>query len=256
MSTRPAAVAGSFYPADADVLRQTLQGMLRATPASLDKPRALIVPHAGYRYSGAVAAAAYAQLRPGDYAKVLLLGSAHRVWLRGMALPCAQRFRTPLGEIAIAADAVSKLAACATVQHSDAAHADEHSLEVQLPFLQFQLGEFGLIPLLVGDCPPVQVAEVIETLLDEQTLLVVSTDLSHFHPYREAQALDAQTISRILAQTPTLEPEQACGAMPLNGFLRWLQQHGGVLQLLAHDNSGDHGGPVERVVGYASFRMD
>lgn len=256
MNTRPAAVAGTFYPAEADDLRQTLQALLPASRADRDKPRALIVPHAGYRYSGAVAAAAYAELRTGDYAKVLLLGPAHRVWLRGMALPTAQRFQTPLGDVAIATDAAARLAAFAAVQYSDAAHADEHSLEVQLPFLQNQLGEFALVPLLVGECPPTQVAEVIDTLLDEQMLLVVSTDLSHFHPYREAQALDARTIAHILARTPTLLPEQACGAMPLNGFLLWLQQHGGDLQLLAHDNSGDHGGPADRVVGYASFRLD
>ena len=271
MNVRPAAVAGSFYPADPVALRQQLQALLAARAhrrRAVAKPRALIVPHAGYRYSGATAAAAYACLHADDYRQVLLLGPAHRVPLRGMAFPAADAFTTPLGAVPIAPYARALLQRFPYVQIDDDAHAEEHALEVQLPFLQACLGQFELLPLLVGECPAAQVAAVIETLWDVDTLLVLSSDLSHFHPDQEARERDENTIAQILALAPTLTPEQACGAMPLNGLLHVLQrhpqqhpqqnaqQHTGQLQLLAADNSGDHGGPRQRVVGYASFRLD
>ena len=270
MNVRPAAVAGSFYPADPIALRQQLQSLL-ATRARQHgervKPRALIVPHAGYRYSGATAAAAYACLHADDYRRVLLLGPAHRVLLRGMVFPSAEAFTTPLGNVPVAAYARALLQPFSYVQIDDEAHAGEHALEVQLPFLQACLGQFELLPLVVGDCPPAQVAAVIETLWDADTLLLISTDLSHFHADADARERDSKTIDQILALAPTLTPEQACGAMPLNGLLYSLRQspsptsanqprQAASLQLLAADNSGDHGGPRQRVVGYASFRLD
>lgn len=256
MNIRPTAVAGQFYPADPPALRQQLQGLLAKHPDRTGKPRALIVPHAGYRYSGKVAGAAYATLQADDYRRVLLLGPAHRVWLRGIAFPEAQAFATPLGTVPIVSAAAVVLRQFAFVEISDLPHAEEHALEVQLPFLQASLGSFELIPLVVGDCAPAQVAEVIAALVDAETLVVISTDLSHFHPYADAQQRDQITIGQILAGDTHLEPEQACGAMPLNGYLHYLRRHPARLSLIAADNSGDHGGPVQRVVGYASFRVD
>lgn len=259
MNVRPAAVAGQFYPADPAVLNQTLERLLQAVLLTrgrmvVDKPRALIVPHAGYQYSGSVAAMAYAALRPGDYSRVLLLGPAHRVALRGLALPDAKAFVTPLGQVPIDATACRQLLALPEVSVRSDAHEFEHALEVQLPFLQHQLGRFELIPVVVGDCAPEDVAAVIRAVLDDKTLLVISTDLSHFHPEAEAHQLDADTVRKILAGDATIEPEQACGAMPLNGFLQYCGRDLSELQLLAAETSADHGGPRARVVGYASFR--
>lgn len=256
MNVRPAAVAGQFYPADPPALRLQLQSLLATRPPVVMKPRALIVPHAGYRYSGKVAGAAYAQLQPDDYRRVLLLGPAHRVWLRGIAFPEATAFATPLGPVPIVSTAAAVLRQFPFVEISDLPHAEEHALEVQLPFLQASLGSFELIPLVVGDCSPAQVAQVIAALVDADTLIVISTDLSHFHAYAEAQQLDQTTVEQILAGSTMLTTEQACGAMPLNGYLRYLRTHPASLSLIAADNSGDHGGPVQRVVGYASFRAD
>ncbi len=271
MNVRPAAVAGQFYPDDPVVLNQTMEVLLQAVPAhtrttqirsrqrmqsaiGANKPRALIVPHAGYQYSGTVAAAAYAGLQPGDYRRVLLLGPAHRVLLHGMALPEADAFATPLGLVPIAQAARQQLLALPQVSESARAHAQEHSLEVQLPFLQHQLGNFELIPLLVGDCSPSLVAAAIQVVHDDDTLLIVSTDLSHFHSEAEAHQLDGNTIAQILSGTTKLVPEQACGAIPLNGLLQYCGQQVSALQLLANETSADHGGPRNRVVGYASFR--
>ena len=255
MNVRPAAVAGYFYPADPSGLQQQLASLMPAPETASRKPRALIVPHAGYRYSGAIAGAAYAAMQPGDYRRVLLLGPAHRVLLRGIAVPTVSAFSTPLGTVPLATQRLQKLSSLTFVQQRDDAHAEEHALEVQLPFLQRQLGAFDLLPLVVGDCDPEQVADVIERLVDDDTLVVISTDLSHFHPQAQARGLDAETIAEIEAAVPDLQPEQACGAMPLNGYLHYLNRQSRPV-LLRAGNSGDVGGPRDRVVGYASFRVD
>lgn len=257
MSSRPAAVAGLFYPADAAVLRDSVDQLLDgAIPPGAGPPRALVVPHAGYLYSGPTAADAYAQLRPfaQGYQRVVLLGPAHRVFVQGIAVPSVTHFATPLGKVALDRHQLDGLRAFPQVRVSDEAHREEHSLEVQLPFLQRVLGDFELVPLLVGRCPPTALAAVIDALWDgPETLFVLSSDLSHFHDYASAERIDAATCARILAGATDLRGEEACGAAPLNGFF---SSRGGCAltrKLLQRCNSGDTAGDRRRVVGYAAF---
>ena len=258
---RPAAVAGMFYPRDprqlsADIA-ELLGGVAQFQP-QLDFPKAIIVPHAGYVYSGAVAAAAYDALAPGRgiVRRVVILGPVHRVAVRGLALPAAAAFETPLGRVPVDAQALALLEGMPQVVTSAAAHAQEHSLEVQLPFLQRVLGAFSVVPLAVGDARPAEVAEVLDRLWGErETLCVLSTDLSHYHPYDEARAIDAATVQRIGALEGDLNHEQACGATPLNGLLQAARRRGLGIRRLAACNSGDSAGGKGRVVGYASFAL-
>jgi hypothetical protein len=258
-NTRKPAVAGMFYPDDPAVLARTVQTLLAgvAPPAASAAPiKALIVPHAGYVYSGPIAASAYARLQGlrGIVRRVVLLGPVHRVAVRGLALPGAQAFATPLGTVPIDPDAVQRLRALPQVTVSAPAHALEHSLEVQLPFLQAALGEFTLVPLAVGDAAPEEVAGVLEALWNgPETLIVVSSDLSHYLPYETAQRLDGQTCTAIRDLQPLHSHEQACGATPVNGLLLAARRHGLQAQLLDLRNSGDTAGDRARVVGYAAF---
>lgn len=260
MNTRPAAVAGAFYPARSAALRTTIAEAYRAAPATAalpaSRPRALIVPHAGYVYSGAIAASAYRLLEPFAAAirRVVLLGPAHRVAFAGMAVPQAECFATPLGEIRIDVKARRTALALPGVIESDQPHAQEHSLEVQLPFLQSLLGDFSLLPVVIGEAPPALVAPLLEAFCDDpETLLVISSDLSHFHPYDEARRVDGDTLAKILALKGGLLGEQACGARPINGLLRVAAARGWQAHLIAHCNSGDTAGDRQRVVGYASI---
>lgn len=250
------AVAGTFYPADTEELRTQLQRLLADNPAAASSPKALIVPHAGYLYSGPIAARAYNSLPAGasTIRRVVLLGPAHRVALQGLALPNAGAFRTPLGNIPLDQDAMERLARLPQVFRADTPHLLEHSLEVQLPFLQVQLREFTLVPLVVGWTQPGDVAEVLQTLWgDGGTLIVISSDLSHYHPYATAQRLDADTAWRIEArQIPILET-QACGAGPINGLLRTARDRNLDIQRLDLRNSGDTAGDYRRVVGYGAW---
>lgn len=256
---RPAAVAGTFYPGVAGQLsRQVVEFLENAGHSTVTPgfPKALIVPHAGYIYSGAVAASAYDLLRParGIIKKVVLLGPCHRVAVRGLALPGARAFNTPLGWVPVDQDAVTAVRAMPQVVESAAAHAQEHSLEVQLPFLQIVLGEFSLLPLAVGRATPQEVAEVIERVWGgPETLIVISSDLSHFHPYAHARAIDAATVQAILAGDTRISHEQACGATPIAGMLVAARNHGLAPRLLDCRNSGDTAGGRDQVVGYASF---
>lgn len=263
-STRPAAVAGRFYPAEAAVLRAELarcfdeaaQGPAQAATAGT-RPKLLLVPHAGYVYSGAVAASAYATVAAGrgHIRRVVLLGPSHQVPVRGLAAPSVQAFATPLGDIPLDAAALAELDALPQVTRSDRAHALEHSLEVQLPFLREALGEgFELVPLAVGDATPEEVAEVLERLWGgDETLIVISSDLSHYEAYANAQAHDRATIDRVLALDGRLRTRDACGAHPLNGALRVAARHRLQPQLLDLRNSGDTAGDRQRVVGYAAL---
>jgi len=254
---RPAAVAGTFYPGAADRLAGDIRAYLaQAIPARPRAPKALIVPHAGYVYSGPIAAAAYALLAPLRHAieRVVLLGPAHRVSVRGLATTSAKAFATPLGDVPIDAEAVARALAFPQVAVSDAAHAHEHALEVQLPFLQTVLGRFALVPFAVGHATPQAVAEVMDALWDGPgTLVVVSSDLSHYHPYGEAVRIDRATSDAILAMSPMLDHEQACGATPVNALLDCARRRGLWPALLDLRNSGDTAGDRARVVGYASF---
>lgn len=257
MTTRPAAVAGMFYPAPPAVLRQSVEQLLAAVGStSGPQPKALIVPHAGYIYSGSTAARAYALLVPWAKAlrRVVLLGPTHRVAVNGLALPEATAFATPLGEVGIDAAAVAAIADLPQVVRSDVVHAQEHSLEVHLPFLQTVLADFELLPLAVGRASPEAVAEVLERLWGgPETLILISSDLSHFLPYANAQQIDASTCQRILQLQNNIQPKEACGAFPVNGLLLAARQHGLRPQLLAACNSGDTAGDRQRVVGYAAF---
>jgi len=258
---RPPAVAGAFYPGRSQTLSHDVLAMLAAAkPNAADsatiRPKALIVPHAGYIYSGATAAQAYAQLAAvrQTIRRVVLLGPVHRVPVRGLALPGADYFATPLGEIEIDQDAVDAIRSLPQVVVSPAAHAQEHSLEVQLPFLQLALDDFKLLPLAVGDATPTEVAQVLEVLWgDDETLIVISSDLSHFLPYATAQAVDRDTVQGMMQLHTHLNHQQACGATPVNGLLLAAQRHQLQPHLLGLCNSGDTAGDKNRVVGYAAL---
>jgi AmmeMemoRadiSam system protein B/AmmeMemoRadiSam system protein A len=261
-SIRNAAVAGLFYPGESRALAAEVEELLATTgePAPrLGFPKALIVPHAGYVYSGPVAARAYDELAGarGIVRRVVMLGPVHRVPVRGLAVPGSQAFATPLGTIAIDRDAIAALRDLPQVVQSDAAHALEHSLEVQLPFLQKQLGEFALVPFAVGMASVAEVADVIERLWGgRETLVILSTDLSHYHAYDEAQRIDGSTVSRIAQLAADLDHEEACGATPLNGLLEVAKRKALKVRLLDVRNSGDTAGGKDRVVGYSAFALD
>lgn len=255
-SCRPPAVAGTFYPDAPEALRESVRAQLgRAHPAPGPSPKALIAPHAGHVYSGPIAASAYARLAPmrGRITRVVLLGPVHRVPVRGLALPGVDGFETPLGEVPVDRAAVEAIRSMPQVVESPRAHAMEHSIEVHLPFLQEVLGEFSLVPLAVGDVSPREVAEVLERLWGgDETLVVVSSDLSHYLPYRAGRRRDEETTRRILALDTHLNHEEACGATPVNGLLHLARQRGMRAELLDLRSSGDTEGDREQVVGYAS----
>jgi AmmeMemoRadiSam system protein B len=254
--TRPAAVAGAFYPGDPGILHSGIAGMLALPQSVVAHPKALIVPHAGYVYSGPIAASAYAALRKSAVAVrlVVLFGPAHRVWVAGMAASSAGWFETPLGRVPIDQRAIASVSHLPQVEISDAAHAQEHSLEVQLPFLQTVLDDFAIAPFVVGGASPEAVAEVMEALWGgPETLIVVSSDLSHYLPYAEAERIDRATAESILHRRPLAHHEQACGATPINGLLEVARRKGLVPTLLDLRNSGDTAGDHARVVGYGAF---
>lgn len=257
MNIRPPAVAGLFYPDDPTVLRQTVTGYLAAArPQPVQAPKVLVVPHAGFIYSGPVAASAYRLLEPlrQRIRRVILLGPSHRVALRGIALPTATAFRTPLGDIPIDSAALQAAARLPQTGFLDLAHRDEHSLEVQLPFLQAVLEDFSLVPLVVGEATAEQVADVLSSLWGgDETLIVISSDLSHYLPYRQAIETDKRTADHILHFQHTLAGDEACGCRPLNGLLLLAQRKHLTPILLDLRNSGDTAGSKDRVVGYGAF---
>ncbi|HEY8026294.1 MAG TPA: AmmeMemoRadiSam system protein B [Burkholderiaceae bacterium] len=257
-SIRPAAVAGMFYPGNAAELAHDVDGMLSAACAGAPNfvPKALIVPHAGYVYSGSIAASAYCLLKPIAHriGRVVLLGPTHRVAVRGLALPGVTTFATPLGSVAIDEAAVRQIAGLPQVTVNAQVHADEHSLEVHLPFLQRLLPQFTLLPLAVGMANAEQVAEVLEILWGgNETLIVISSDLSHFLPYGAAMEVDGETAKAILALRQTVTHEQACGGTPVNGLILAARRHHLTPHLLDLRNSGDTAGDKARVVGYGAF---
>jgi MEMO1 family protein len=256
-SVRPAAVAGMFYPGVQRDLAQNLAQMLGAAAAPEGPvPKAVIAPHAGYIYSGPIAASVYALIAPARerITRVVLLGPTHRVAVRGLALPGVVAFTTPLGTVEIDLDAIEALRGLPQVVVSPQAHALEHSLEVHLPFLQTMLERFMLVPLAVGDASPQEVAAVLDRLWGgPETLIVVSSDLSHYLPYAEAQAVDRATAQAILDFATDISHEQACGATPVTGLALVARQRGLKGKLIDLRNSGDTAGDRNRVVGYGSF---
>lgn len=259
-STRPAAVAGLFYPADPIELMMQLDDYFNFVdehkPQTHHFPKAIIVPHAGYIYSGLVAAHGFACISAmaEKIKRVVLIGPAHAVYLHGCALPENTHFETPLGKIDIDRHSVDILSSHADICVSDLPHQREHSLEVQLPFLQHHLADFQLLPILVGDILPEIMADILELVWGgNETLIVVSTDLSHFHQYDEATHLDRETCIKILAKRSDISSEQACGCRSLNALSLQLKRHNLSIKELSYQNSGDTAGDKSRVVGYASF---
>lgn len=256
-TVRPAAVAGMFYPEGKAALYDMLERMDARTPAPhhASPPKALVVPHAGYIYSGPVAARAYASLKGKQIRRVVLLGPVHRVPVHGLVLPTASAFETPLGTVALDEAAMERLRALPQVAVNDMAHRWEHSLEVQIPFLQFYLKDFALVPLAVGDATAPEVAEVLLAAWDgEETLIVVSSDLSHYHSYETAQGMDRRTAEAVMAMSPErVGHDDACGSVPLRGLLLAARRKGLEPELLDLRNSGDTAGNRDQVVGYGAF---
>lgn len=260
-SIRPAAVAGMFYPADPQVLQTQVDEMLtiaQVAGSPIPPPKVLIVPHAGYIYSGAIAARGYATLNTLRHKikRVILIGPAHRMPVSAFALPAAQVFRTPLGDVPVSRDDWLAMQQRDDVVVDDRPHAREHSLEVQLPFLQALFDSFEILPVLVGHARSDAVADVLASLWGgPETLLVISSDLSHFHSYEQARSRDRATVADILRLQDGITPEQACGAYPLNGLLRLAAAKGLKPHLIDLCNSGDTAGDRNSVVGYASIAL-
>lgn len=258
-SVREAAVAGSFYPGDAATLEVTVRGLLsgRQAEAPGAPPKAVIVPHAGYVYSGPVAAAGYYAIATlaGRVRRVALIGPAHFVAFAGIAAPSVDAFATPLGPVAVDRGAIADLAERGFIVIDDSPHRDEHSLEVQLPFLMAVLDGFALVPLVVGNAPPEAVAGVLEALWDGPgTLVVVSSDLSHYLGREEARRRDEATAAAIeRLDGAGLTGEDACGYQPIAGLLLAARRRGLAARRLDLRNSGDTAGPMDRVVGYGAW---
>jgi len=257
LRVRPPVAAGSFYPADPVVLRRVIARFLQEANQTGPVPKGLIGPHAGYPYSGAVAASGYALLEPIRHRikRVVLMGPTHWVPFHGLALSGADAFATPLGTIRIDPAVNESLLSWAQVQVLDAAHRQEHSLEVHLPMLQMSLDDFSLVPIVVGQASAEDVAEVIGPLWDDdQSLLVVSSDLSHYHDWRTARAIDSQT-SRFIEhrQWQKLDGERACGFRGIRGLLRFADGRNLQVKTIDLRNSGDTQGGKDRVVGYGCY---
>lgn len=259
MNRKPA-VAGRFYPAHPQQLHEAVTGYLRGINPTGKAPKAMIVPHAGYIYSGPVAATAYARLKPAaaGISRVVLIGPSHRVAFRGLAVSRAHAYSTPLGDVEVDRTAVETLLTLPFVEYIEQAHTLEHSLEVHLPFLQEVLQQFTLVPIVAGDASPEQVCQVLELLWGgDETLLVVSSDLSHYHDYATAKRLD-QATSRLIEhlQYEEICPEAACGKVPVTGLLMLLRQKGLSIKTIDLRNSGDTAGDKQQVVGYGAYVVD
>ncbi|MEW5757096.1 MAG: AmmeMemoRadiSam system protein B [Pseudomonadota bacterium] len=256
-TTRYPAVAGMFYPDDPAELRAMITEFLQHAAPDGPAPKALIAPHAGYIYSGPIAASAYARLKPvkDTIKKVVLLGPSHRVAFRGLAAPQADEFLTPLGRIRIDQTAIKAILSLPQVHVLDQAHLMEHSLEVHLPFLQMVLRDFALVPLVVGEASAEEVSEVLERLWgNKETLIVVSSDLSHYLSYNAAKSMDRQTSTAIeTLDSAAIGHEQACGRTPIIGLLHSARRHHMQVHTIDLRNSGDTSGSKDRVVGYGAY---
>lgn len=257
---RPAAVAGRFYPDDREQLTAMVQGLLGVAQTSLAAPKALIAPHAGYVYSGPIAANAYARLwgARAIIKRVVLVGPSHHFPLHGLAVCGAEAFASPLGQLPVDKDAIAAVTGLPGVTRCDRAHTLEHSLEVQLPFLQTVLEDFTLVPLVVGDSPPQTVGRVLETLWGgRETLIIVSSDLSHFHDYETAVRVDGATARAIEAlRLEDIDYPHACGRDPIRGLLYTARRKDLSAQTIDLRNSADTAGPPHRVVGYGAFSLE
>ena len=252
-------VAGLFYPGTANELKATLGELMQVADAPAgERPHALIAPHAGYQYSGPVAAHAYATLAPWANAirRVVVLAPSHRVGFRGIATSSADMFQTPLGDIPVDRAAVQRIRGFSGVLTLDEAFAQEHALEVQLPFLQTVLPAFDLVPLVVGEADSEDVSRVIDDLISPETLIVVSSDLSHFLDYESCRLRDRSTTALIESlREEEIGPHDACGAFPVRGLLKSARRHGWRVRTLDLRNSGDTAGDKSRVVGYGAYEF-
>lgn len=256
-SIREPAVAGTFYPNDPVALSSLIDTYLEGDPGA-PCPKALIAPHAGYVYSGPVAGNIYKRVASGhkQISRVVLLGPSHRVAFKGMAIPSNTHFRTPLGDIPIDTRAISALCDLPSVTVLDQAHEQEHSLEVHLPFLQQVIDDFRLVPVVIGDATADEVAELLDILWGgDETLIVISSDLSHYETYERAQIIDGNTSSKIMNLDATLQGHEACGCRPVNGLLQLARRRGYTLNSVDVRNSGDTAGNRDRVVGYGAWEL-
>ena len=245
-SIREPAVAGMFYPANPEKLRGMIEKFLAdAEPGR--HPKAMIAPHAGYIYSGPIAASVYKRINPEKISRVVLIGPSHRVPLRGVAGSSASFWRTPLGDVPVECPPF--------VPVNDAAHEQEHSLEVQVPFLQEVLGDFTLIPLVAGEASAEEVAGILERLWGGlETLVVISSDLSHYESYKIAREMDSAAANAIVALDERgLEYDNACGLIPICGLLHLVKKKKLRAELVDLRSSGDTSGPRDQVVGYGAF---
>jgi len=264
-TARLPAVAGLFYPGDPGELLQTVDSLLdqaaksRATqpPSSEQAPKAIIAPHAGYIYSGPIAATAYqcVSAHRQQIKRVAIFGPSHRVAFRGLAVPSDDTFTTPLGDIPLDKTAIEQLLQLPQIQSLEQAHSQEHSLEVHLPFLQRVLDDFSLIPVVVGDASTDDVAAAINAIWnDKDTLIVISSDLSHYHDYATAQRMDRHTSTAIEGlQIEHIDYEDACGRNPVKGLLLVARQRGLIAETIDLRNSGDTAGSKDSVVGYGAY---
>lgn len=257
---REPAVAGTFYPANPQQLHQILDQLLIDAETGNKVPKAIIVPHAGYIYSGPVAATAYARLIKAHdlITRVVLIGPSHRVGFSGLAVSKAETFSTPLGTISVDLQAVETILKLPFVDYNEPAHAFEHSLEVHLPFLQETLDSFSIIPIVAGDATATQVSQVLDILWGgDETLIVVSSDLSHYHDYATCKKLDKETSIVIEnLQYERLAFDSACGKVPVSGLLKLAREKSLSIKTIDLRNSGDTAGDKKRVVGYGAYAID
>jgi MEMO1 family protein len=257
---RQPAVSGTFYPATPQKLHQMLTHYLVDVSHNGLVPKAIIVPHAGYIYSGPIAASAYARLKNAKdvITRVVVIGPSHRVAFLGLAISSADSFSTPLGDIPVDKESVTSIIYLPFVAYLDQAHAFEHSIEVQLPFLQETLSKFRIVPILAGDASPDQVAQVIDALWGgDETLIVISSDLSHYHDYATAIKLDLQTSEHFeRLEYERLSYDLACGKVPVSGLLKSAQQKRLSVKTIDLRNSGDTAGDKSRVVGYGAYVVE
>ena len=255
---RPPAVANQFYPGNPERLQQTVANLISASKRSALSPKALIAPHAGYMYSGPIAASAYTHLyNIAEPIKTgVLIGPSHRVRLEGLAASRAVCFETPLGDVRVNQEENARLMnRFEWVHYNDNAHALEHGLEVQLPFLQTMLDDFTIVPLVCGDSLPEQVSTVLNILgEDRKTFIVISSDLSHFHDYSTACFVDKVTTEAIETYTwEAINGKMACGHIAIRGCLQFAKKHHLRVYTVAQCNSGDTQGNKQKVVGYGAY---
>jgi len=257
---RQPAVAGSFYPVNPEQLHLMLDQFLNDAATDEKVPKAIIAPHAGYIYSGPIAASAYARLKKAHdkITRVVLIGPSHRVAFRGLAVSRSETFTTPLGSVSVDQAAVQTLVQLPFVEYIEQAHTYEHSLEVHLPFLQEMLDSFEIVPIVAGDASPEQVSQVLDALWGgDETLIVISSDLSHYHDYATAQQMDKSTSQAIeQLQYERLTPESACGKVPVSGLLKLARKKSLSVTTIDLRNSGDTAGDKASVVGYGAYVIE